>query len=1306
MESTINQGGNDNVNIVNNSGPIYVIHEPNCNLSDEQICSVFIIASEDLNVHKSYFGRNSSIYIERKEVQIIENWISKDLEPNESCIAVIAGNAGYGKSVIAKQLFNSLNNKHIPVLALKSDKLIVNSINELINELGIKFEISELILKLCENTERIVVIIDQIDALSQSLSSNRNPLNTYNRLINRISKISSKVRLIISCRIYDLEYDPYLQQYNNLKKFIVKKLDDDEVKHVLKGIEINPDTLSPRFLEFLKVPIHFEIFSVVCNNKKPIEFSSLQELYAEYWRQKILAKTKKASFVLNFIKELSNEMFSNQCITVDRRSFENNFLDEIHYLISEGVIISNGNKIQFVHQSFFDYTNARCFVDDNRSISDEILKENNHQGLFIRSGLRHVLSYLREIKVVPYISELKKLIFSDRLRFHLKLLIINELGFSNTPTEDEKLIIKELKEKDEFLFKIFIESANSELWFRFLFEDLKIQQKLQTDFDGYANNLFQVLKKTLNQNTNLAVEYFYQLPDFIEKNNFISRLFFFVEDFSNAEILDLFDQYSNSDDIHVFFHFLENALKLHPDWVIEKLKFFFENTKPDALGHPFSKHYEEGHTYEELLKEQPEKAIEYFVELLLLIEGKNKKALLKAGIDNYYSGHQFMFYAPHKGDRSTHELLFFICDSVMDFFENQYSAKKTQIECYIDQFISTKSLILHSLVIPTFIKFKNDMSNRIFIYLTQHPNLFIEFNHCQVFEFYFRELLQESYSFFSFNQKEEINELILNAIPKEEKTKSIYCQKGVTSKGKLWHGLTMFKLLSMIPEDNRKEFQSINSKYKELKRKFEKIPNEKPTGIVVTSGETIMKSVAYEYMTFEHWKQTFREYKGDDSPPWDEKVSEIGHSRKFEELCKTKPEKFYLLVKEIIEDKTIPVSYIVYGLDGLTKSDFSGDRIADMFKNFINNRTDELLGFPLLMMVWMTDYFIKNELIDDTIISFLCLTITNQSDMEPLNNDLITDAINSPRGAAVVRLVKCYKFKDYEEKIFSTLENIATKANSVTRAAAISNLALLNNLNKERNLDLFLHLMSDYDSGLLSIPLHNLHPLVYLIHVDFKKLIPFFEKAIEIEESHKVISHILFIAWLNDYEESKVLLDQILSKSVLAKATAVKVAFSNLNDDNSFEKCYSIIIQFLNEEEKEIADEYEHSFYQLKPKWFSQIERFLFGYVDSKVGIQRGSSFYKYLQKCIQKCQNRETAEKCIELTLKFDNHLTPDITQRSFTQEPLQVIIDAYSVIRDYHVQTKHLELAMNAFDGMLMIPEYRGNMKTMLNKLDESLL
>ncbi len=660
----INQDGHDNVNIGINKGTVNINKNQNCSLSHDEIVHNFTTASGDLDVHKSFFGNNSNLFIKRKEVEEIENWIVRDLAPNEHPILVVAGQAGYGKSVVAKQLFNLLQEKEIPTLALKSDKLIVNNIVELERELGFDSHIEELVFKLSESTERIVVIIDQIDALSLSLSSNRNPLNTYNRLIKKLTSLNSKIRIIVSCRIFDLEYDPYLQQYNSIKKVIVQKLEVAKVNEVLNSLNIKSQKLSTAFINFLRIPLHLEIFSIVNHESEIVEFTTLQELYAEYWRQKILNSSIPKNNVFNLIRKLSNEMFSSQQITIDKRLFENTFFDEMNYLISEGVIVSQKNKIQFVHQSFFDYSNARCFVEDNRSISAEILKKGNHQGLFIRSGLRHILLYLREVKHDMYIDEFESLIFSDDLRFHIKLLLINTLGFIEKPSDKEKLIVQRIEARDESLFKLFIESANSAEWFNLLFKKILIQKYLQTNYEEYYGYIYQVLRKSLTQSPVLAIQYINLLPDFKEKKKYISRLLFFVNDYSGTEILELFDKYSIEEDAHGYFQFLEKAMVLHPDWVIKRLQQYFNNTPIDEFGKPFSKRHEEERIYKELFKTHPEKAIDYFIEILFVIVNRNKKAFLKAGINEYFSGSEFMFYVPNKGGNRSDGLLFYICDSI------------------------------------------------------------------------------------------------------------------------------------------------------------------------------------------------------------------------------------------------------------------------------------------------------------------------------------------------------------------------------------------------------------------------------------------------------------------------------------------------------------------------------------------------------------------------------------------------------------------------------------------------------------------
>ena len=92
--------------------------------------------------------------------------------------------------------------------------------------------------------------------------------------------------------------------------------------------------------------------------------------------------------------------------------------------------------MQFIHQTFFDYVYSRTFISSGKSATNWLCKI--HQGLFIRSQTKQIFSYLRDLDHLVYINELKILITGVEYRFHLKLLLINDLGFYNNPTKTGK----------------------------------------------------------------------------------------------------------------------------------------------------------------------------------------------------------------------------------------------------------------------------------------------------------------------------------------------------------------------------------------------------------------------------------------------------------------------------------------------------------------------------------------------------------------------------------------------------------------------------------------------------------------------------------------------------------------------------------------------------------------------------------------------------------------------------------------------------------------------------------------------------
>ena len=85
------------------------------------------------------------------------------------------------------------------------------------------------------------------------------------------------------------------------------------------------------------------------------------------------------------------------------------------------------------------------------------------------------------------------------------------------------------------------------------------------------------------------------------------------------------------------------------------------------------------------------------------------------------------------------------------------------------------------------------------------------------------------------------------------------------------------------------------------------------------------------------------------------------------------------------------------------------------------------------------------------------------------------------------------------------------------------------------NLDLYLKLLRDFNPYLLAIPCHDGHPLLYLMHVNFKKLQPFFSKAILVEDAGKPMSMFLLNAYLHNLPRGYSLLKNLISINPMAR---------------------------------------------------------------------------------------------------------------------------------------------------------------------------
>ncbi|HMF71078.1 MAG TPA: hypothetical protein VK616_06365, partial [Flavitalea sp.] len=221
-----------------------------------KILKEFTAASSYLAELKSSFSLDGSPQLNRKITASLLSWIKSPVKEDKN-IAILRGQAGSGKSVILNHLFHSLQENQMPVIALKADVRKADSVASLEKKFGLSSSLMDSIDILACEHERIIVIIDQIDALSQTLSANRDTLRTYTLLINKL-KAHPQIRVIVSAREYDLNYDADLVPLKKYDLFEAGILEIEEVKHILEMINVSG--YNEKLLRLLQVPLHLELF--------------------------------------------------------------------------------------------------------------------------------------------------------------------------------------------------------------------------------------------------------------------------------------------------------------------------------------------------------------------------------------------------------------------------------------------------------------------------------------------------------------------------------------------------------------------------------------------------------------------------------------------------------------------------------------------------------------------------------------------------------------------------------------------------------------------------------------------------------------------------------------------------------------------------------------------------------------------------------------------------------------------------------------------------------------------------------------
>lgn len=482
----------------------------------------------------------------------------------------------------------TLNERQIPVLGIKADRYCTESIADLEKRLNLSEGIESMIRALARSNDQVVVLVDQIDALSQSLSTRRAYLDTFIHLISLLTDIPN-IRIVISCRTYDLENDQALSFYRHQKKFVVGKLEETEVKTVIQHLSDKAIDLSPSLLELLKTPLHLDVFCRVYQpNFSTEKITILRDLYDELWRQKITDVLPTADHNISaqqckmLMFKIAEDMYIQQSLEVPVKSKYAEFTPELKYLQSTGLLYKNQNGLAFFHQTFYDYTFALQFIDSKISIEDYL--NENEQSLHIRACLKMMIEFLRDRDQGEYISLYRSILNSTRYYFHIKSLLISLLAAIKQPNRAEIQLAEKIIFPNAGFFKFFIQTLDSSEWLLLLLEQGLLEglylPELANDADSsekrrHSNSmsmLNRVLVRHVPECRNEILEFTWNFPNIESKAWLVRNVLHQLEVWDSPLSFALFDQF-HAEDYDVFFaDFLKKAISFDLSWTINHIK--------------------------------------------------------------------------------------------------------------------------------------------------------------------------------------------------------------------------------------------------------------------------------------------------------------------------------------------------------------------------------------------------------------------------------------------------------------------------------------------------------------------------------------------------------------------------------------------------------------------------------------------------------------------------------------------------------------------------------------------------------------
>lgn len=1193
-----------------------------------------------------YFYNLNNSHIERKETSELFDWINSERKEKRSNVALLVGEAGMGKSVVIKELLTKLQKNEIATYAIKADMKGVaeNPLRPTIDTLE---SLSETFSILLSNKDKAVLLIDQIDALSQCLSNDQYKINSYLALINEFSKEKYKdVRIVVSCRKFDLEYDPRLSSLKNNKVFELNPLSVDEVKNVLNLLPLldNIESISKPTIEILRTPQYLDIFCRVYDkNKTLLNATSPHSLYDELWNQTILHTNNKVAIKANSLEDILYkiaEKIQQEETLSPYWIISGNDNISITYLSTEGIVKFDGKQISFFHQTFYDYVLARYYTINGFSLVNEVIKK--HQGLFLRSTIKIVISYQRDHNESLYKKELETLLLSNNIRFHIKLLILQTLGsFHDLKLFEIKIIKKLITDKND-LINIFIRQTISTEWFDAI--SICLKDRIANLENTEEKNNFSLVM-FIARYASERVDTVFQLISAIKDSNIQSfiaeRALWFTTDYRSKEVQHWYTQLKNKSK-RLDSHYLENAITSCPEYACQEVKVVLLDILLSKDRNDHNSNYEDNSFIEDVCEPLVKICPLIFYPILKDVFFQTIEASRYSYGDNYLDC-DTVFFNQLSVNNKYNKIIDWIVILLNDKVHSKLDFVKKEIEDYCNM-KENSSYIIVLQVINT----HPQIFTENFFSIIQNKNLvesLLNHNHT---EYHFRELLNNIYIYLTTEQREWYQNYVLQYSPKNDFLVYKYRNE--------YHPLLFYKLgyqkrklIYSIPN------QELTAELKKIKQELDRryksheCKNIKPKyGVSMASicgGLTSTEN--YSKFTQKVWLSSFIKCENNGLGIGKREYFDINqHAIAFKKCVSDNPNKFYPFIQNIFDRENIHNRYKIAALEGLLEGNYPLSKTLHLYYSLIKSNYEDYSQYQLIELTRFICKCDGDHI--DKIIEYLCkiilkpLATSYTSDIESKHPkeigkcELLQKAINTTQGRAIKSLIKICSIELRKDKIYTILIDLYPKLSIELHLVVLHYIYVREYYNE----NLFSRLLQIYLQEPISEYLIVQSEAIHAFWYNKPEVVfPYISSILHNKRSQLILSSILFFG--TEYENSKCfsrkLLDEINENNTdEVVKNLIRLSIKNISENSYRNLCIEILIKYSTDPRVDIISEYTIHFSELPVSEFPLFNK-LFEILYPNLNNERLSGILDYIKDC-SSTYPLECYE-CLDKLSKIKNH-------------------------------------------------------------------